>query len=212
MSGTREATGGPFAHAFVQVGRLVVAGIVGSLGIGLSGCGGPASSTSSSTLRPTPSSPTSTTPTPVATPTDDPLNAQIIEAYKAEVRAFLHASGDPGPNPDDPLIAQTMTGNERANVTLALIKDKQQGLVGRGDIVVGSPHVVSQAADVATLRDCDYATSFKYSIATGQRVPANQARLYGLGYLFTDLISGQALALHADVTLAPYQVLWLTAA
>lgn len=44
-----------------------------------------------------------------------------------------------------------------------------------------------------------------------QRVPANQARLYGLGYSFTDLISGQALALHADLTLAPYQVLWLTA-
>lgn len=45
-----------------------------------------------------------------------------------------------------------------------------------------------------------------------QRVPANQARLYGLGYSFTDLISGQTLALHADLTLAPYRVLWLTAA
>ncbi|MBX3014374.1 MAG: alpha-glucosidase C-terminal domain-containing protein [Caldilineaceae bacterium] len=44
-----------------------------------------------------------------------------------------------------------------------------------------------------------------------QRIPANELRLYGLGYHFTDLIRQQPLSLTADpITLEPYQVLWLT--
>jgi amylosucrase len=43
-----------------------------------------------------------------------------------------------------------------------------------------------------------------------QPLRANDLRLYGLGYRFTDLVSGQALLLgDSDVVLEPYQVLWL---
>lgn len=43
-------------------------------------------------------------------------------------------------------------------------------------------------------------------------IAANELRLYGLGYVFTDLISRQALHLtNAPIRLDPYQVLWLAA-
>ncbi len=44
-----------------------------------------------------------------------------------------------------------------------------------------------------------------------QQIPANEIRLYGLGYGFTDLISGQSIHLADNpVRLEPYQVMWLT--
>ena len=43
-----------------------------------------------------------------------------------------------------------------------------------------------------------------------QPLRANELRLYGLGYRFTDLVSGKELVLgDGDVTLEPYQVMWL---
>lgn len=45
-----------------------------------------------------------------------------------------------------------------------------------------------------------------------QSVSANQVRLYGLDYAFTDLVSGQVLTLGDDVTLAPYRNMWLAPA
>jgi hypothetical protein len=44
-----------------------------------------------------------------------------------------------------------------------------------------------------------------------QQIAANQVRLYGLGYKFTDLVGNQPLSLAGDVTLAPYQFMWLLA-
>lgn len=45
-----------------------------------------------------------------------------------------------------------------------------------------------------------------------QQISANEIRLYGLAYHFTDLISGQSLHLtDSPIRLEPYQVLWLTA-
>lgn len=43
-------------------------------------------------------------------------------------------------------------------------------------------------------------------------VRANELRLYGPGYRFTDLVAERPLVLgDADVTLEPYQVMWLEA-
>ncbi len=44
-----------------------------------------------------------------------------------------------------------------------------------------------------------------------QQLPANELRLYGLSYRFHDLVSGQTLQPAGELTLAPYQVLWLQA-
>ena len=39
---------------------------------------------------------------------------------------------------------------------------------------------------------------------------ANELRLYGLGYRFTDLVSSTSLVLgDGEVVLEPYQVMWL---
>ncbi len=42
-----------------------------------------------------------------------------------------------------------------------------------------------------------------------QPVSANELRLRGLGYAFTDLISERQIGLDADIMLEPYQVMWL---
>ena len=42
-----------------------------------------------------------------------------------------------------------------------------------------------------------------------QPVAANQLRLHGLGYAFTDLVTGDPIAADADLALAPYQFVWL---
>jgi amylosucrase len=44
---------------------------------------------------------------------------------------------------------------------------------------------------------------------TEQTIPANEARLYGLGYAFRDLLSGDTLNLHNDIELSPYKLMWL---
>lgn len=44
-----------------------------------------------------------------------------------------------------------------------------------------------------------------------QTVAANTVRNHGLSYAFRDLVSGQAIALRDDLTLAPYQFVWLEA-
>ncbi len=43
-----------------------------------------------------------------------------------------------------------------------------------------------------------------------QTVDANQIRLYGLDYAFSDLIGGMDVTLGHDLMLQPYQYLWLT--
>ncbi|GAB4427436.1 MAG: alpha-amylase family glycosyl hydrolase [Anaerolineae bacterium] len=42
-----------------------------------------------------------------------------------------------------------------------------------------------------------------------QTITANEIRLHGLGYAFTDLVSGQAITLAEDIRLEPYQFMWL---
>jgi amylosucrase len=44
-----------------------------------------------------------------------------------------------------------------------------------------------------------------------QVVAASLLRIHGLGYVFQDLVSGQAIALDGDVHLDPYQFVWLEA-
>jgi amylosucrase len=47
--------------------------------------------------------------------------------------------------------------------------------------------------------------------AQPQEMEANQLRVYGPGYRFTDLISGQALTAERPLRLEPYQCMWLEA-
>jgi hypothetical protein len=47
--------------------------------------------------------------------------------------------------------------------------------------------------------------------AQPQEMEANQLRVYGPGYRFTDLISGQTLTAERPLRLDPYQCMWLEA-
>ena len=42
-----------------------------------------------------------------------------------------------------------------------------------------------------------------------QRIPANELRLYGLSYSFTDLVTGKEVSLKDDLLLEPYGFVWL---
>ena len=44
-----------------------------------------------------------------------------------------------------------------------------------------------------------------------QTVAANEVRLYGLSYQFTDLVAGATVRLDRDVPLEAYRFLWLLA-
>jgi glycosidase len=71
----------------------------------------------------------------------------------------------------------------------------------------GNPHVfgyVHQHGGERILALCNFS---EYP----QRVSANEVRLYGLGYTFTDLVGGGTVTLSEDVALDPYRFVWLVA-
>jgi amylosucrase len=82
---------------------------------------------------------------------------------------------------------------------------------GGGEMLVldaGNPHVfgyLRQHGGERVLALANFSES-------EQRVSANTLRLHGLGYAFTDLVTGQAISLAADLVLEPYRFVWLMAA
>ena len=48
-------------------------------------------------------------------------------------------------------------------------------------------------------------------IESEQRVAANELRLHGLGYTFTDMVTNQQFTSDQDLLLAPYSFVWLKA-
>lgn len=155
--------------------RQVLLGPCALVVVAAAGCSSTGSG-ATSTAVPSVSSSATSTPTPSITPTIDPADAPIIAAYEASNDAFIHASSIPDPR--DPTLPKTMTGNELAQVIARLAQDQEQGLVGRGPITPLHPHVVAVAAGEATVQDCRYDASLKYSASTGQLVPPNQSAAY----------------------------------
>ena len=80
----------------------------------------------------------------------------------------------------------------------------------RMDVInVGSDHVFAFVRTHEQQRIVVLANFTEYE----QQIAANEIRLYGLGYGFTDLITNQPLHLaDSPIRLEPYQVLWLAAA
>ena len=71
----------------------------------------------------------------------------------------------------------------------------------------GNPHVFGYVRHHGSQRVLALANFSEHQ----QAVPGNTMRTYGLGYAFTDLMSGQPVTLGADVVLEPYQLIWLAA-
>jgi glycosidase len=70
----------------------------------------------------------------------------------------------------------------------------------------GNPHVLGYLRTSGNHRLLVYAN---FSEAE-QTISANQLRLYGLGYTFTHLLTGETFALH-DLNLGPYEFACLAA-
>ena len=104
-------------------------------------------------------------------PTPEARDKEVLSAYLAATAAFVHA--ETTMDPDDPALPATMTGDELSTVKKNLIIDRAGGLIARGSITPGSPHVVSVNGAVATLRDCAYSGLVLYDSHTGRTAPGN---------------------------------------
>jgi amylosucrase/maltose alpha-D-glucosyltransferase/alpha-amylase len=72
-------------------------------------------------------------------------------------------------------------------------------------IDAGNPHVFGYRRRHAA----DQALILANFSQRGQTIAANVIRTQGLGYEFHDLVGGGTLELAHDVTLEPYQLMWL---
>lgn len=122
---------------------------------GLTGCGSPSS--------PSPSSSHS------ATPSSNAADAAIVQAYRAESAAYVAAVRIPDPA-YEPLTA-TAVDPLLIQVRSSLVYDKEQGIVGRGDVTLQHPHVVALNGAKAVVADCVYSALILVYTATGQPVP-----------------------------------------
>ena len=71
----------------------------------------------------------------------------------------------------------------------------------------GNPHVFSFVRNHGGQRLLVVANFSEHP----QQMDHNQLRVYGPGYHFTDLVSGQEFSAGEPLQLAPYQFVWLTA-
>lgn len=124
----------------------------------LAACGGPAATGSPAGTR-------QSSPAVSPTASSDPRDAAIVAAYTSSNQAFVAASQ--AANPNDPLLAQTMTGEELFTVVRNLNANTALHIVGRGDVATGRPHVTSLDGSTATVRDCVWDTLRLFDARTG---------------------------------------------
>jgi hypothetical protein len=130
--------------------------IVGLLSLAaLAGCG--------------PSGGSSPTPKPSTTSSPSAIEAAVLQAYRAESAAFVAAVRIP--DPSYPGLAQSATNPLLMQVRQSLVYDKDQGIVGRGDVALQHPHVVTLSGSTAVVQDCAYSTLVLVYSSSGQPVP-----------------------------------------
>jgi hypothetical protein len=123
--------------------------------VGLVGCGSPGG--------PSPSESHSTSPTP------NPIEAAVLQAYKAGSAAYVAAVQIP--DPAYPALSATTTDPLLTQARQTLVYDKEERIVGRGSVQLLHPHVVSYTATTAVVQDCVYSTLISVYASTGQPVP-----------------------------------------
>ena len=124
------------------------------------------------TVHPTPTATATTTtsasPIATATPSSDPVDAAIINAYEQGQEAVEAAAAVP--NPNYPALATWLTGS-----ALAQARSTPQTLAEQGEIYTGSqqfhPMVISVSATTATVSDCLYSTIVVVYQTNHQPVP-----------------------------------------
>ncbi|MDI9549234.1 MAG: alpha-amylase family protein [Chloroflexota bacterium] len=84
---------------------------------------------------------------------------------------------------------------------------------GRMEVVdVGNDHVFGYVRSAPAGEGAQRVLALANFTETVQAIDANEVRLYGLGYRFTDLVAEKEITLgEGEVALEPYQVMWLLA-
>jgi len=106
-------------------------------------------------------------PSPTASP--DVVDAAILQAYQAESVAFVTAAHIS--DPAYPALSATATDPLLMQVRQSLVYDKDQGIVGRGDVTLEHPHVVSLSGSTAIVQDCVYSALVLVYVSSGRPVP-----------------------------------------
>jgi hypothetical protein len=116
------------------------------------------------------SSPSATpTTSPSATPTLSATDAAILQAYRAEWIAYVSAAHVS--DPAYPALAATAVNPLLTQARQTLIYDKEKGYVGRGDVTLLHPHIVSETNGTAVVQDCVYSALILVDPSTGMPVP-----------------------------------------
>jgi hypothetical protein len=130
--------------------------IVGLLSLSaLAGCGSPGGS--------------SPTPKPSTTSSPSAVDAAVLQAYRAESAAFVAAVQIP--DPAYAALAATATDPLLTQVRQSLVYDKGMGIIGRGDVTLEHPHVISLSDSSAVIEDCVYSALVLVYASSGQPVP-----------------------------------------
>ncbi|MGH7748433.1 MAG: hypothetical protein ACREQ5_27300, partial [Candidatus Dormibacteria bacterium] len=83
----------------------------------------------------------SPTPKPSTTPSASAVDAAVLQAYRAESAAFVSAVRIP--DPAYPALGATTVDPLLMQLRETLVYDKGMGIIGRGDVTLEHPHVVS---------------------------------------------------------------------
>ncbi|MGH8997060.1 MAG: hypothetical protein ACRDYB_13710 [Acidimicrobiales bacterium] len=113
-------------------------------------------------------SPVRSTSTSTTTTATNATLAAVLAAYRAGWQAFEQAVDQA--DPTLPALAQTMTGAQLQSVRRALVADKADGIVGRGNVAL-HPKVFSVSGDQAVVLDCAFDSSELVYAETGKPVP-----------------------------------------
>ena len=111
----------------------------------------------------------SPTPRASSTPSTNAVDAAVLQAYRAESAAFVAAVRIP--DPASAALAATAIDPLLTQVRESLVYDKGMGIIGRGDVTLEHPHVVSLSDASAVVEDCVYSALVLVYASSGQPVP-----------------------------------------
>lgn len=111
----------------------------------------------------------SPTPKSSTTPSANAVDAAVLQAYRAESAAFLAAVKIP--DPASAALAATAIDPLLTQVRASLVYDKGMGIIGRGNVTLEHPHVVSLSGGSAVVEDCVYSALILVYASSGQPVP-----------------------------------------
>jgi glycosidase len=107
--------------------------------------------------------------------------------------------------------SRSIEGRIYSGLRRLIVSRKETSAFAGGDteiIDIGNPHILGYVRQHGAQRVLVLASFSEHT----QQIPANELRLYGLGYSFKDLVTGEAITANTDLIMEPYRFVWLEAA